>query len=129
MPAWSPQVANVLVKMALKGGKPFNQMQLQELVYIAHGWCLAMSGQPLTGDRPEALEHGPEYRRLAEALANWGVEPVTAPIEEISAKVSRMDATLSGDGVLSPSERNILARVYAEYGQVDVRKLATVTRA
>jgi uncharacterized phage-associated protein len=72
MPAWSPQIANEVIRLASADGRAFDQMKLQELVYIAHGWCLAITGEPLTGDRPEALKHGPEYRRLADALAGCG---------------------------------------------------------
>ena len=93
MPAWSPEIANELIRLASAEGKAFDQVQLQELVYIAHGWCLAITGEPLTGDRPEALEHGPEYRRLAEALARWRLDPVTSEImvADETANQSKMD--------------------------------------
>ena len=131
MPAWSPQIANELIKLASKDGRAFNQMKLQELVYIAHGWCLAISGQPLTGDRPEALEHGPEYRRLADALARWGVDPVTSDVDSSTAagKATETDATLSGAAELSEFEQNVLRRIYNDYGNLDVRNLANVTRS
>ena len=131
MPAWSPEIADELIRLASSEGKAFNQMQLQELVYIAHGWCLAISGQPLTGDRPEALEHGPEYRRLAEALAHCGVDPVTSPVDSHVAveKGPETDATQSGRAELSKFEQDILGRIYADYGNLDIRKLAKVTRA
>ncbi|WP_395623267.1 Panacea domain-containing protein [Sphingomonas daechungensis] len=122
MPAWSPVIANEFIKLAAEEGRTFNQMQLQELVYIAHGWCLAIAGQPLTGDRPEAHAHGPEYRRLADALIKCGVDPVT----EIP---SETDATLSGAAELSEFEQDIVERIYADYGKLDIRHLAIVTRA
>jgi uncharacterized phage-associated protein len=131
MPAWSPKIANELIRLASLDGKAFDQMQLQELVYIAHGWCLAITGQPLTGDRPEALEHGPEYRRLAKALAPFGVDPVTSEImiADEARTVSRTDATVGGAIGLSPVEREILARTYADYGGLQTSRLATLTRA
>jgi len=131
VPAWSPEIANEFIKLASKDGRSFNQMQLQELVYIAHGWCLASTGQPLTGDRPEALEHGPEYRRLADALARWGVDPVTAEIDGRGAvgEVTETDATSSGRGELSEFEQDLLKRIYADYGKLHHRHLALVTRA
>jgi uncharacterized phage-associated protein len=105
-------------------------MQLQELVYIAHGWCLALSGQPLTGDRPEALEHGPEYRRLANALARCGVDPVTSVVDSRAGvgKRTEMDATHPGGAELSKFEKDILERIHSDYGNLDIRKLARVTR-
>ena len=72
MPGWSPDIANEFIRRGLREGRAFDQMQLQKLVYIAHGWCLAFSGEPLTGDRPEAWDFGPVYRRLANALQSQG---------------------------------------------------------
>ena len=131
MPAWSPQIANELIRLASAHGRAFDQMQLQELVYIAHGWCLAITGEPLTGDRPEALDHGPEYRRLAEALARWGLDPVTSKIviADEMPSFSKMDATLTVGTELFPIERDILARVCADYGGLQTSQLATLTHA
>lgn len=130
MPGWSPEIANEMIKLARADGKAFDQMHLQELVYIAHGWCLAMTGQPLTGDRPEALEHGPEYRRLATALVRWGVRPVTSEIQlpDSRSSQSKSDATPAPDELFSV-ERDILRRVYAEYGHLQTCQLASLTRA
>ena len=130
MPAWSPVIANELIKLAAADGKAYDQMHLQELVYIAHGWCLATTGEPLTGDRPEALEYGPEYRRLADVLARWGIDPVTSEIG-VGQNFDRSttDATSGAECELCPWERELLVRIYAEYGDLKTLKLATITRA
>jgi uncharacterized phage-associated protein len=129
VPAWSNEIANELIKLALADGKAFHQMYLQELVYIAHGWHLAFTGEPLTGDRPEAFEHGPEYRRLATALAGWGVQPVKSEIKlaHTRSNHSKMDATFVS-GELLATEREILGRIYVEYGNLQTRQLASLTR-
>jgi uncharacterized phage-associated protein len=75
MPAWSPEIANEFIRLAAADGRTFDQLQLHALVYIAHGWHLALNGEPLTGDRPEAWDFGPMYRRLADALAAYGSSP------------------------------------------------------
>lgn len=128
VPAWSPEIANELIALAAGAGRAFDQMQLQELVYIAHGWCLALTGEPLTGDRPEALAHGPDYRRLSGALARWGVEPVTVAIQTAGTNGTRMDATHVRAELL-PSEYAILSKVFAEYGNLQTAQLASLTRA
>jgi uncharacterized phage-associated protein len=131
VPAWSTEIANEFIRMAAAEGKAFSQMHLQELVYIAHGWCLAITGQPLTGDRPEAFEYGPEYRRLADALASSGVQPVKSEIRtgHSSPIIPKSDA-VEVDGVdLSADERAIMAHVYAHYGNRRTSQLATLTRA
>lgn len=129
MPAWSPEIASELIKLASADGRAFDQMKLQDLVYIAHGWCLAITGEPLTGDRPEAFEHGPEYRRLADALARWGVEPVTShALVEQAGDYSKSDATLSAVIELDAREHAILEKVYTDYGRLRTSQLATITR-
>ena len=42
MPAWSPEIANRFIALASADGRALDQIQLQKLVYIAHGWFLAI---------------------------------------------------------------------------------------
>lgn len=120
MPDWSPQIANEFIRLAGQDGRAFDQGQLQTLVYIAHGWCLAITGEPLTGDRPEAWEHGPVYRRLADALVSCGLDAVPVQSPDQSEKRFCSDLELK--------ERALIVRVYKEYGELDASTLATLTR-
>ena len=131
MPVWSSEVANEFIELAAADGRAFTQMHLQELVYIAHGWCLALTGQPLTGDRPEAREHGPEYRRLADALARHGISPVTSPIKptNLATNLSKSDSYEVDANDFEPNEIAIMVQVYAEYGRRSIPELAALTRA
>lgn len=54
MPAASPAIANQFIPLALHDGRPLTNMHLQKLVFIAHGWNLAIRNLPLTEDDPEA---------------------------------------------------------------------------
>jgi len=76
VPAWSIEIADHFIELAAADNRTFDQVQLQKLVYIAHGWGLALTGLPLTGDRPEAREFGPVYKRLADTLEMFGLDPV-----------------------------------------------------
>jgi uncharacterized phage-associated protein len=127
VPGWSTEIANEFIRVAAAEGKAFSQMHLQELVYIAHGWCLALTGQPLTGDRPEAFEFGPEYRRLADALVMYGTRPVTKLIGPPRGS-SRLD-TIPIDDPLGADERAIVDQVYAKYAHLKTSDLASITRA
>jgi len=111
-------------------GKPLDQMHLQELVYIAHGWCLAITGHPLTGDRPEAFEHGPEYKRLADMLTSHGLQPVTSKLESsLSTTSPAILELVPARSQLFSAERDIVCRTYAEYGGLETSQLALLTRA
>jgi len=129
VPAWSTEIANEFIRLAAGEGNAFTQMHLQELVYIAHGWCLALTGQPLTGDRPEATEHGPEYRILADALASSGAQRVESIIgaSNSKSKTTKTEAVVL-DEALEPDERAIVVQVYANYGRRSTAELAALTR-
>ena len=128
MPAWSTEIANELIAAGSPCGQAFDQIQLQKLVYIAHGWCLAMTGDPLTGDRPEAWDIGPMYRRLADALARYGRKPVLEPIQvrlplatprvELGQIITEMEEL----------ELDVIRRVSRQYGSLSSSQLSLLTR-
>lgn len=130
MPAWSPEIANEFVRMAVRDEQRLDQLQLQGLVYIAHGWCLAMYGEPLTGDRPEAWEYGPIYRRLADALETYGQDPVKGAIS--SAKTNRdPHRAKAGSSVLSKLDRTeaaLITEIYHTYAAFESWQLSALTR-
>ena len=54
----SPTVANAFVDVA---DHLMTQMKLHKLTYIAHGWHLAIFGEPLVADAAEAWDNGPVF--------------------------------------------------------------------
>jgi uncharacterized phage-associated protein len=130
MPAWSPEIANDFIGMAKTVGRPLDQLQLQALVYIAHGWCLAFLDQPLTGDRPEAWEYGPVYRRLANALAGYGREAITRQI----LKAEAFPGTHASDGgtparsELDEQSNALVKQVFQNYRALESWQLSALTR-
>ena len=127
MPAWSPEIANRFIVLASADGRALDQIQLQKLVYVAHGWCLAISGEPLTGDRPEAWEFGPVYRRLADALLACGLEPVTNQLAE-GAREESTTSDQKDAPDLDELELDVIARIYHDYGAFSGSQLSNLTR-
>lgn len=130
MPAWSPEIANEFIRLAAAGGRALDQLQLQSLVYIAHGWCLALHGEPLTGDRPEAWDFGPMYQRLATALAPYGRGPVYREILKSEAfsdlKLGSASGTTSSE--LEQVEAELVEEIYQNYGAFESWQLSALTR-
>lgn len=122
MPGWSPEIANEFIRLSVGDRAHLNQLQLQELVYIAHGWRLALSGAPLTGDRPEASETGPMYRRLASALADYGLDPVLREITGGDSGNRRIRSDLD------QSERDLIGKVYQCLASFESWQLSALTR-
>lgn len=117
MPAWSTDIAAFMLAASKRRGIALNQMRLQRLVYIAHGLRLANCGEALTGDRPEAWDYGPVYRRLADATAPYG-DTLVGDLFGVSADWSGLDQ----------SERDLMRFVVQRVGTLPLERLSAVTR-
>jgi uncharacterized phage-associated protein len=63
-------------------------MQINKLVYIAHGWHLALRNTPLIVDRIEAWDLGPVIPELYHEFKHFGSDQITdRAYEEIIASV------------------------------------------
>ena len=129
MAAWSPQIANEFIRRAKAEGRALTQMQLQKLVYIAHGWTLAITGNPLTYDEPEAWEYGPVYKELRRALRSYGRDGVGREIRngEYSPGVFIGDDDATAVANLDSEEVKIVDRVYRDYGGFHAFQLSALT--
>ena len=73
-------VANHFLSMADSENEEITPLKIQKLVYIAHGWYLAVTkGQPLVDDEyVEAWQYGPVFPSLYHEFAEFGKSPITA---------------------------------------------------
>src|SRR5947209_4090298 len=108
-------VANEFLKIAQHGGRVLTNMQLQKLVYIAHGYALAILHKPLIKQSVEAWRYGPVVPDLYHALRQYGAGFVTGPIALISREQ------------LSETDCTLVATVEAAYGRFTGPQLSTMT--
>jgi uncharacterized phage-associated protein len=94
-------------------------MQIMKLVYIAHGWSLAVRHRPLITDRIEAWKYGPVIPDLYQAVKEYGSAPVTAPVR----------AGLFSGPAVEPNEeeRAFVERVYNLYRGFNAIQLSAMT--
>ena len=130
MPAWSPEIANDFLRLAWPEGVGLDQRQLQQLVYLAHGWCLAASGEPLTGDRPIMGQFGPEYALLSNSLLVYGIDPIRDPIrnDAVYANAFGVDQSAPACSKLDPFERDVVRAIFHTYGRDSASQLSAITR-
>ena len=129
MADWSPAIANEFIRRARAEGRTLTQMQLQKLVYIAHGWNLAVNGRPLTYDAPEAWDYGPVYRELHRALRPYGRDGVTSDIRNSDYVVGSFDEDPGAFTIakLDADETAVIDRVYQDYGKFHAFQLSALT--
>ncbi|HBE68824.1 MAG TPA: hypothetical protein DDW52_11820 [Planctomycetaceae bacterium] len=83
-------VAETFLRFALEEGESLNQMHLQRLVYISHGWSLALLGQPLICDEIVARQFGPFIGGIHGRYRRYGGGPIADqgklhPFDEVTA--------------------------------------------
>jgi hypothetical protein len=71
------QIANEFISLAKERGEPLSNMKLQKLVFIAHGWSLAILNKPLFYEDVCAWRYGPVVPKLYDALIKYGSGNVT----------------------------------------------------
>lgn len=116
----SRAVANEILTIARAENKSLTLMQLLKLVYLAHGWRLTYSGNPLTKDLVEAWQRGPVYRNVYSAFSGSGSNPINglAYIPGTSVPYSSK---------FSAEEMDIIKQVVGAYGHVHAFDLSNMT--
>jgi len=108
-------VANELLKIAKEDGHTLTNMQLQKLVYIAHGYSLAILHKPLIKQSVEAWRYGPVVPDLYHALRQYGAGVVDKPINMLSSEQ------------LSETDKALLRAVESAYDRFTGSQLSTMT--
>ena len=129
MADWSPAIANEFIRRGRTAGVQFTQMQLQKLVYIAHGWNLAINGAPLTTDDPEAWEYGPVYKQLRSAIRHYGRDGVTREICNAGFLPGAFDDEPEAVAVASLTQQEVAVvdRVFRDYHRFHAFQLSALT--
>ena len=115
----SKAIANAMLKIAAEHGAPVTPLKLQKLVYIAHGWSLGLTDQPLVEDElPEAWQYGPVFPSLYQEFKDFGKAAITR-------SASSLDFSDNGGfDLVEPKVReddvntwNLLRKIWDVYGK------------
>ena len=71
-------IANEFLMLANKDDMPLTQMQIQKLVYISHGFNLALTNNPLIDESIQAWQYGPVISSLYEEFRGFANQPITS---------------------------------------------------
>ena len=114
----SRAIANCFVRLAHEAGKRLTIMPLVKYVYIAHGWTLGHTGEPLICHEVQAWKHGPVVPEVYYAFRSRGFI-VRAPAKNILGKEYHVDL----DGI----RKEIVGDVYAKYSALTPFQLSSIT--
>lgn len=123
-------IANEFLRKAGPAG--LTQMQIQKLVYFAHGWTLAITDQPLTIEEPQAWNYGPVYADLYDHTKYFGKSSINRLLTPDDDNAARFFLDMpSGKppyrANLTPAERDIINRVWDRYGNLSGARLSAMT--
>lgn len=84
MPVYSAKaIANEFLRLASEEELHLTQMKIQKLVYISHGFKLALLDEALINDSVQAWQYGPVIPTLYEEFKGFGSSPITQPATDI----------------------------------------------
>lgn len=134
MPFPATAVANEFLKIAKAEGKDLTPMKLQKLVYFAHGWYLALTGDPLISERVEAWQYGPVIPSLYRQFKEYGNASIGFPALDSRWDGSRPTFVVPSLDIMgSPSvrekARQVIRKVWELYGGFTPFRLSNATHA
>jgi uncharacterized phage-associated protein len=91
-------------------------LKLIKLVYIAHGFHLALTNKPLIEEYAEAWRYGPVISSLYQEFKKFGNNPVIQFAENTDEIPSHDEYTLS-----------LLNKIWDQYGELDGARLSSWT--
>ena len=115
VPLSAKTVANEFLELAQRDGKALTNMQVQKLVYIAHGFNLAIFRAPLIEEQVKAWPWGPVIPPLYNRLRKYGNGPISATIPDVP-KISQYDEAV-----------DLIAKVWKGYGDYSGARLSAIT--
>jgi uncharacterized phage-associated protein len=89
-------------------------MQLQKLVYIAHGWQLGLYGRPLVNEPVLAWKYGPVIPSLYREYKSYGSSPIA---NDVPSKPEGFD----------PEQEDTIEQVWRGYGKRTGVSLSALT--
>ena len=108
-------VADEILRLAKAAGMQLSPMKLMKLVYIAHGWHLAIEDSDLFANRIEAWKYGPVIPDLYHATKRFGRKEI--PLDLIEDEDDNVDA----------ETRDFLQDVISKYGKFSAIQLSRMT--
>jgi len=125
-------IANEFLDLSDQAGRKITQIEIQKLVYFAHGWNLALKEAPLIGELIEAWRYGPVVRTLYDAFKRFGSDPITEKALSWGMRgdgkfTCEIPAIQSEDPAEDFYARELVRNIWQKYGSLAPFKLVEIT--
>lgn len=122
-------VANEFVEIARQRGAVLTAMQLQKLLYFAHGWYLAQTKVPLLDRNVQAWRFGPVVPEVYHAFKQYGASaiPSFAPkfvLDPTGVTIGRLEYPRLPE---EPVLKEFLGKIWNMYGHLSGIQLSNLT--
>jgi uncharacterized phage-associated protein len=118
-------VANYFIKKSLETGIPLTPMHVIKLTYIAHGWHLGFTNEPLLNEAVEAWKYGPVIPSIYHTFKKYGSQRITKLENEVDIESSPM--TICQPLTTGERETDLLDKVFNVYGKYSALQLSALT--
>lgn len=115
------QIANYFLRKSFDSGTEITPMKLIKLVYIAHGWHLAIFDKPLLTEAVQAWRYGPVIPSIYHTFKKYGTEPIGSLYSTVRAGESNTPIITDKD------VQELLDKVWDEYSHKSAYELSNLT--
>lgn len=114
-------IANYFIKKSIDEGKEITPMKVLKLVYIAHGWYLALAEKPLINQQVEAWRYGPVVRDVYDTFKLYGNGDIDALSLDNSMDQKRYNELISDSETIEFLDK--VWDVYKKYNGMQLSEL------
>lgn len=126
-------IANYFIKLAHNENKVIRPLKLMKLVYIAHGYMLALLDRPTDGaklEHVEAWQYGPVFPSVYHSFKLYGNRPIEAMTTAIDfSKIGVSDDIQVTPMLTDEDEKRVCRFVWKNYGIYTDSTLVTTLHA
>ena len=122
-------IANLIIDTAKEHGGTVDQLKLQKLVYITHGWHLAINESPLIDDVIEAWKDGPVIPTLYDEFKNCGRDPIVDYATDVEVNEQDLSFRLYPPMIADDDQdtRLLVQKIWQKYGGLTGPQLSNLT--
>jgi uncharacterized phage-associated protein len=117
-------VANFFLDLAEARRLTLTQIAILKLLYFAHGWYLAIEGQPLISQEFEAWKHGPVVKVVRDAFKNYEAAPITERARKLNILTG---ARTLVEPDLTHADGAFIRKIFDAYHVYDAWELSDMT--